>query len=497
MIFISNFIDSREVAGEKAYPQMFDKNPLLAQNGGLAIAVPSELKGLYLAWQKHGSGILKWKHLVLTAAATAKQFPISPELHLLMQAIEPDVMSGKYPELSKLLLNKNGEMKKVGHLMKRPELAFTLEMIAEYGPDYLYNTMASTLAKEIQNAGGSITEHDIRSYKPLIHKPLKTEVFGHTIYSASGSSSGGVAVSSVLKYMSGFPEPFVSVDSGLYYHRLAEAIKHVFAMRMSLGDPLFVNSTETIRTMLDDDYLRKLRLNSLDSSVLPSINMYGGVYNITRAPLPRIDSGTSHVSIIDQWGNAVSLTSTVNTYFGSRVVSPSTGIVFNNEMDDFGINNSSNFFGLHPQPNNYAEPGKRPLSSMSPSFLFTKSGQLKIIGGASGGPRIITANIQMYLNILVKGMDVLSAVMTPRIHTQLLPNILCLENASYIAGVTIQLPNPHVFNSLTRANHVLEQCDKLGYAQFIVIDTEYNFHKTSPRITAVSDPRKDGRPAGL
>lgn len=514
IITCSTFIDSRETAGEHSSPHMFDSDHSLALYGGLAVAVIGELKGLYLAWENHGSHILTWKQLVSPVINLANKFPVSPELHVLMTTDEEHIKSGKYPELAKLLLTKDGELKQPGHFIRRPQLAQTLTMIAEHGSSYLYDTMAATLASEIQQAGGTITEQDIRSYKPIIHKPIKTEVFGYVYYGASGSSSGSVAVASAMKYMSGFATPLASQSHTLYYHHLAEAMKHVFAMRMSLGDPLFVNSSEVIQAMLDDNYMNQLRQTSSDTSVLSTLDKYGGIFNMTRAAEPRIDSGTSHISIVDKWGNAVSLTSTINTYFGSQIVSPSTGIIFNNEMDDFSnFNTGSNpsFFNLANQPNNYPEPGKRPLSSMAPSFLFTKLGQLKMVGGASGGPRIITATLQMYLNIIGKGMNLLAALLMPRIHTQLLPNELCVESYNYISGVDINLPI-YIQKSLENKNHTVKQCNMFGYSQFIVVDTDTDSTSSSSssssgssdtsttptrKLMAVSDPRKDGRPAGL
>ena len=197
----------------------------------------------------------------------------------------------------------------------------------------------------------------------------------------------------MLKFMQSYAAPMVS-QGALYYHRLVECMKHVFAIRMHLGDPSYVNVTGPVGALLSDAYMAHLQQHLTDdAAVQDSLDSYGGLYHMDRAPTQ--DGGTSHLSVVDPWGNAVALTSTVNSYFGSKVVSPSTGIVLNNEMDDFSIPNASNYFNLAPFPTNYPEPGKRPLSSMSPSVLLNRDGAVWLVGGASGGPHIITATAQV------------------------------------------------------------------------------------------------------
>ena len=367
---------------------MFVNSPIDAIFGGKAIAVLGELKGLHQAWEAHGQ--LPWRELVLPVADLAsKPIPISRNLRVLMGNIESIVLARTYPLLSDLLLDPNtGQLKQVGDTMHRPALATTLLNIAEQGSDYIYNTMASTLAAEVQANGGILTEADIRGYKVKVSQPLISDLFGYTYYGPAGSSAGGAAVVGVIKFMEGYTTPLVS-QGLVYYHRLVEGMKHLFAMKLSLGDPAYINTTLPLAAMTSNTYMSQLRSITLDSSVLPNLNMYGGVYNLTTRPMPIIDSGTSHVSIIDIYGNAVSLTTTINTYFGSCIISPSTGIIFNNEMDDFSNpSNTSNYFNLASGPNNYPTPGKRPISSMSPSVLVSPvSGKVRLVVGGSGGPR--------------------------------------------------------------------------------------------------------------
>jgi gamma-glutamyltranspeptidase/glutathione hydrolase/leukotriene-C4 hydrolase len=387
------FIDSREIAPSAATETMFEQNPLLAQNGGLAVAVLAEVKGLYLAWQQHGSGALAWKDLVLPVATLAQRWSISAQLSAnLEEHAREHLLSGNYPELSKLYLRSDGQLKRTGDIVEQPALAKTLQQIADAGPSYIYDTMAKTLAEEIVAAGGVVTEQDIRHYEPIVYPALETQFMGFRYLGAGGSSSGGAIVAGILKFMSSYAEPLVS-QGLLYTHRLVEGMKHGFAMRLHLADPEYVNTTEVVRALLSYDFMRDLQLHTMDDTVLP-LAAYGGKYNMTYISPP--DSGTTHLSVVDKQGNAVALTSTINTYFGSKVVSPSTGILFNNQMDDFSIPGASNYFGLAPSPFNYPAPYKRPLSSMSPSIILEgATGKLRLVGGGSGGPHIITATLQV------------------------------------------------------------------------------------------------------
>ncbi len=285
-------------------------------------------------------------------------------------------------------------IKDIGDSVEQPELSKTLENIANHGPDYLYVTMADTIAKEIQDAGGYITKDDITRYEPVIMDALKVNIAGYQYIGVGGSSSGGIIVVGIMKFMLSYLEPLVSLADTLYTYRLVECMKHLFAMRLSLGDPNYVNVTNVHNAILSDEYMNNLQTKlTSDDYVQSSLYNYGGTYNMN-AMITK-DSGTSHISVLDRDGNAVAITTTVNNYFGSKVVSSSTGILFNNEMDDFSVPGASNYFGLAPSPYNYPEPYKKPLSSMSPSILLDNKNRVRIVGGGSGGPRIITATAQV------------------------------------------------------------------------------------------------------
>jgi len=485
----SEFIDARETAPAATTRDMFVKDPSKATNGPLAIAIPGELRGLYLAWTRYGSKKLSWQQLVTPVAELASLWTISPTLSNYLRLISTELLTkNAFPELQKLYLKNDGTIKNTFDTVSQPELSKTLHNIAAYGPDYFYNTIAAQLAAEIQSLGGIMTESDIRSYQPSILEPIRTDFMGYTYIGVGGSSSGGAAVAGILKFMGSFKDPLVSQGS-IYYHRLVEAMKHVFAMRLSLGDPSFANTSSCVDAMLSDSYMQALQTNTSDATVLP-IDSYGGKYSAKHAST--LDSGTTHISVMDAQGNAVSMTSTINTYFGSKVVSSSSGVLFNNQMDDFSIPSGAvNFFGLAASPLNYPQPGKKPLSSMSPSLVLDRRGRIRLIGGASGGPRIITATAQVILNYLGRGMDVLQAVVQPRIHSQLLPTTVDVEAQSLVGGKKITA-SIDVLRALLSTHHNATYFDgAMGVAQFIAVDPD------SGEMEAVSDPRKGGTPSAV
>ena len=385
-------------------------------------------------------------------------------------------------------------------MVENPALAETLRRVGEDGPAYLYETQAEALAAEVRAAGGVLTADDIRGYASREEAPVSAEVMGHRVATAGGSSSGGAVVLGLLGLLGGYAAPLASTGADLYAHRLTEASKHAFALRLNLGDPSFVNCSAAIAALLSAPFMSSLRAATRDDDVLP-LRSYGGAFNLDRPGAGRLpeDHGTTHLSVLDRWGHAVALTSTVNTIFGSKVMSRSTGIVFNNQMDDFSVPGSANYFGLHPSPLNYPEPRKRPLSSMSPCVVFrpTEGGgeAVRAVGGASGGPRIITATAQVLLNLLGKGMGLAEAVRAPRLHSQLLPDTVFVEDQTLVqsaggpAGLRIQAGDD-VFEALRARGHNTTDCTgSMGVAQFVAVDPD------SGRRWAASDPRKGGQPA--
>eukprot|EP01039_Chlorochromonas_danica_P003280 gene3280-3597_t len=506
----NTFIDAREVAPHLASEMMFVHRESSSQDGALSVAVLGEVKGLETAYQKYGSGRVAWSDLVLPSAQLAERWFLSPSMAQMIHYIEPQLLSGDFPALSKLFLKpdvdgKTMVFKEEGDVVEQPVLAETLRHIAKEGAAYLHRTMAASLASELEALGGIMTAEDIENYQPTISKVIETEVAGYRFVSVGGSSSGGLAVAGILKFMASLPVPLPSLGS-TYYHYLAEAMKHVFSIRLSLGDPDYVNTTNAQQALLSDEFMGSLANLSFSRKKALPLDLYGGKLNPQYQQSVSVieDHGTSHVAVVDDEGNAVSLTSTVNTYFGSKVISPSTGILFNNQMDDFSTPNTSNYFGLAPSPFNFPAPGKKPLSSMSPSFLFDQQGRLRMIGGASGGPRIITATAQMILNHIWFGMDLLEAVRRPRLHAQYLPDQVQIERRGvFVKGLYINSSSEAYDLLIDKGHHNVSYFDgSFGVSQFISIDyadadsdgTGSSGHKVV-KIQAVADPRKNGRPS--
>ena len=486
----AGFIDSRETAPADSEPDMFDINPQLSQDNGLAVATLAELKGLYEMHQR--LGVLPWKECTNAAAELAEAYTVSAELADILASTEvtPYLLSGDYKALSNLFLDENGQVKKEGDLVRNTNLAHTIREIGLYGSDYIYITMAEILANEVRQAGGILLKSDIENYETNTTNPVTADVFGHTLYSAAGSSSGGVAVVGIAHFMH-YEQPLAS-EGLVYNHRLVEGLKNVFAIRMSLADPAFIDTNGPVSALKSRAYMDELRSNTSDSKVKQNIDDYGGEYNLAKAArryLPE-DHGTSHFSIVDKFGNALAMTSTVNTYFGSKVVSPSTGIVFNNQMDDFSNANAPNYFGLAPSLVNLPAAGKRPLSSMSPSIVVGESG-VRLVGGASGGPRIITATAQVLLNYLGRGYNLLESVIAPRLHSQLLPNTTYVEEHNLISGLSIKNPSEVASFLQDRGGDITEWDGSFGVSQYVAVDPDSNL------MTAVSDPRKNGEPRGV
>jgi gamma-glutamyltranspeptidase / glutathione hydrolase / leukotriene-C4 hydrolase len=488
----TTFIDSRETAPSGSKNDMFDANPQLSQDGGKAVATLAELKGLYEMHTKLGSGVISWQACTEPAAKLAESYTVSSELAAILadSDVTPHLLSGDYTALSSLFVNSDGTVKTKGQTVNNPKLAYTLRQIGIHGSDYIYVTMANTLATEVQAMGGILTEHDVKNYTTKVSKPIEANIMGHKLYTASGSSSGGAAVAGIVEFMDGFASPLAS-EGLIYNHRLVEAMKNVFAIRMSLADPEFKNITGPINALTSQKFMGQLRSEMNDNSVKPVEN-YGGIYNLAEAKRYLVeDHGTSHLSIVDKNGNAIAMTTTVNTYFGSKVVSPSTGIVFNNQMDDFSNSKAPNYFGLHPSAANYPDPLKRPLSSMSPCILTGPNGTVRLTGGASGGPRIITATAQVLLNYLGRGYDLLNAVKAPRLHSQLLPNEVYDEQHKLVTGLEIK-NNEKIATFLKSKGHKVTLWPKsMGVSQYIAVDPDTGV------MTAVSDPRKDGKPSGV
>ncbi|KAL8855425.1 MAG: hypothetical protein Q9178_007937 [Gyalolechia marmorata] len=417
------FVDFRETAPAAAFQDMYNNNPMLSLFGGLASGVPGELRGLeYL--HKH-FGRLSWSRVMQPAIDLARNgFEVTQDLINYMD----EATRGR----NNFLVNErtwaidfapNGTRVGLGDTMTRRRFADTLETISKGGADAFYSgPIANATIQALQRANGTMTLNDLENYTLVIRKPASITYRDYKLTACSAPSSG-VVVLSALKKIEGYPNIGNPAELNISTHRLDEAIKFGYGERANLGDPSFVpgleeyqnqmlNETTAARVRSQISDLRTLNASAYDPKGLESLET----------------PGTSHIVVADASGMAISLTTTINTLFGSQLMVESTGVIMNNEMNDFSIPSSSNFFGFIPSPSNYIRPGKRPLSSMSPAIVeFLSNNTLYFVVGSAGGSRIITATIQNLWHVLDRGLSSAAALAQPRLHDQLRPNRVSFE----------------------------------------------------------------------
>ncbi|XP_027336378.1 glutathione hydrolase 1-like [Abrus precatorius] len=484
---VAKAFDMRETAPALASKNMYASNTTLKAIGSLSVAVPGELAGLHEAWKQHGK--LPWKRLVKPAEILARGgFKISPFLHMQMERTESDILNDQG---LRSVFAPNGEILKIGDICYNKKLADTLRTISMFSPQAFYDGLIGlNLVKDVQNAGGILTMKDLKSYNVKQKEPISIDVLGLKILGMP-PPSGGSSMMLLLNILDQYELPS-GLSGALGVHREIEALKHVFAVRMNLGDPDFVNVTGVLSDMLSRRFAKILK-NDISDNKTFGPSHYGGRWNQIH------DHGTSHISVIDHERNAISMTTTVNAYFGSKILSPSTGIVLNNEMDDFSMPKNVSKDVPPPAPANFIMPGKRPLSSMSPTIAL-KDGKLKAVVGASGGAMIIAGTSEVLLNHFIKGMDPFSSVTAPRVYHQLIPNVVNYENWTTVIGDHFELP-ADIREALRSKGHVLQGLAGGTICQFIVVDifkpSRKNKGTANGKLVAVSDPRKGGFPAGF
>ncbi|CAA2933342.1 gamma-glutamyltranspeptidase 3 [Olea europaea subsp. europaea] len=396
--------DMRETAPAASSQNMYDNNAEAKYKGALSMGVPGEVAGLYMAWLKYGR--LPWKTLVQPAIKFAKQgFKVAPYLGSAIAKNEELVMTDL--GLRQVYAPK-GKLLKAGDICYNVELGNSLEAVAEQGPEAFYNgKVGEKLVEDVRRAGGILTMEDLRNYRVDVTDAVAVNVMGYRILGMPPPSSGTVGLSLILNILESYGSPD-AVKGPLGLHRLIEALKHMFAIRMYLGDPHFENVDGAVSDMLSPDFAQSIREKIFDNTTFPP-EYYMYRWNQLR------DHGTSHFGVVDSDRNAVSMTTTVNYPFGGGVLSPSTGIVLNNEMDDFSMPTETSPDKLPPAPTNFIRPNKRPLSSMTP-IIVLKDNQLAGVIGGSGGLNIIPAVVQVFINNFVLGMEPLAAVRNARVY---------------------------------------------------------------------------------
>ena len=460
-------LDFRETAPGAARKELYlkDGKPVasLSLTGALAVAVPGEVAGLAQAHRRFGSMPLQ----VLIAPAitlAAEGFPLDSTLRYAIDRQQESMK--KFTALGRIYMPKH-EVPAQGDLIRQPELGETLKAIASQGADAFYRGwIADAIVETIKSEGGVLSSDDLKSYKPVWREPLIGTYRQRSVITMPPPSSGGVAILQMLNALEGHQLSGLPHNSATYLHLITEIMKHAFADRAQyLGDPDFVKAPTGLLT--SKDYGAWIRGRISAAKTYPA--KYYGLANFK----PEL-GGTTHFSVVDGFGNAVACSLTVNTRFGSKLLVPATGIVLNNEMDDFAIHSSGNVYGLVGNEANSLEPRKRPLSSMSPTIIMQGDRPELVVGGA-GGPRIISATLQTILNVLDYRMPVAKAVEAARVHHQWLPDQLNVE--SDIPGETKR--------SLERRGHMLRDRGVIGVVQAITAQRGI--------VSGAADPRKEER----
>ena len=467
-------LDGRETAPAAATADMFLRQgkavPELSRTGALAVAIPGQAAVFHEAVIRYGK--LPWKvHCEMAAQIAEAGFPVPRAYASRIAAVAKDLAA--FPASRAIFLRADGTPLQEGEIHQQPELAKTLRALGAGGPDWFYRgPFAQATAKWMRENGGLITEADFAAYTFKRRTPLETTYHGRRIIGMPPPSSGGVHVAQILNIL----EAKGSVRSEDFPHVVAEAMKLAFADRAFwLGDPAF---TKVPRGLADKDYGQSLAAK-IDVAKATLVKDHG---TPPRADEHVFEKHTTHFSAADAAGNWVACTSTINTSYGSKVVVPGMGVVLNNEMDDFAAEaGAPNAFGLVGAEANLPAPGKRPLSSMSPTLVF--EGERPVLAiGAAGGPTIISQTLLALLHILDEGDTPAQALARPRFHQQWSPDELRVEKS---------MPSA-LKDDLRRRGHVLKEVDIIGSTQAVGQPV-----KDGPFVGA-HDPRsREGRAAGF
>jgi len=417
-------IDYRERAPAAAHRDLFlDENgnydKQKAQFSLLSAGVPGSVAGLYYALTKYGT--MSWKEVIAPSILLAEKGFVVP--HDLANTLSSSTYRKRLtsnPAAAKSFYKKNKDLYSAGEFLRQPDLAWTLKQLSKYGPDAFYKgAIAKKIVKEMKKNGGLITADDLENYVVAERVPVKGTYKGFDIVSMPPSSSGGMHLIQMLNMLESYSIKEMGFGSADTIHILAEVMKRAYADRSKyLGDSDFYNVPSGL---ISKEYAKELNKNISLKNRTPSNQVYAG------NPLPYESPDTTHFSVMDSFGNAVANTYTLNFSYGSGIVIPGTGMLINNEMDDFSSKpGTPNGYGLLGSEANSIEGNKRPLSSMTPTIIF-KDKKPYLVFGSPGGSRIITTVLQVALNVMTHGMNIAQAVNSPRIHHQWLPEVLMIE----------------------------------------------------------------------
>lgn len=451
-------IDFRETAPMGAYPGMFLEQGRYSEGlhheSLLSVGVPGTVRGLHLAWRRHGR--LPWKRLVEPAVAVAREgFPVTETLADSLKQFLPKFQ--KHPA-TLAQFTQGGRAYEPGQILVQPELAATLARLAVKGPDDFYRgETARLIVKEMKAQGGLITLKDLAAYRPRVRKPLKGSYRGFDVLTVPPPSGGGLAVLQMLNVLEGFEVKVIGREAPPLLHLEAEAMRRAFADRARwIGDPAF-NRAMPVARLMSKTYAASLR-KGMDPTK-------ASISSPDSFSWPQEKEETTHLSVVDAARNAVSLTYTLEDNYGSHRVVPGGGFLLNNEMGDFngqpGLTNATGLIGTKP---NLAAPGKRMLSSMAPTILLRK-GKLFMVTGSPGGRTIPNTVLQTILNVVDFDMEAQAAVDAPRIHHQWLPDRIGFEKGRMDAAV---------MEALKAMGHTLHERPRTGVAQIIVVGPDGN-----------------------
>lgn len=458
-------IDGREMAPAAAHRDIFVQdgkaNPELSRTGALAIGVPGSVLALHKL-QREG-GKLNFSDVILPAAELAeKGFAVSPLVADRMVSTAKELQ--KFPATAAIYLDKSQQPFAANTIITNQDLAHTYRELARLGPDYFYRgDFARKTAEWMKKNNGLVMRDDFANYQIKLREPIVSQFAGYTLYGFPPPSSGGIHVAQILNILENFD--LHKTTSSERYHLMAEAMKFAFADRAHwLGDSDFV---KVPLSLTDKTYAKKIaRQIQLDKAV------NNAAHGDPDLDIPHLmNKHTTHIAAADLEGNWVAITSTINTTFGSKVVIPGTGVVMNNQMDDFSAQaGAANAFGLVGSDANAIAAKKRPLSSMSPTIVF-KDNQPVMTLGAAGGPTIISQVVQNLLYTLEFNMPAEIAIKQPRIHEQWSPDLLFVE------------PTMHeqVRNALVQKGHEVKLWPNMGFSQIIQL--------RDGKLVPVAEPR--------
>ena len=464
---VTNALNYREMAPARAHRDMYldgngdvDRNKVNAQYA--SSGVPGSVAGMARALELYGT--MSLAEVMAPAIKLAEEgFAVTYDLARILKSLESRIR--KWPESAKIFYKENGGYYEAGDILVQKDLAWSLKQIAKNGIEAFYGgEVGQRIAKDIEENKGYIRLEDLKNYKVEEVKPVWGKYRGYDIASMPPPSSGGVHVIQMLNILKGYPLGYLGHNTAETLHLMAESMKYAYADRSEhLGDPNFWNVP--IEGIISEDYGSEIASKINRWNATPSDDIKPG------KPQDYESEETTHFTVVDKEGNVVVNTYTLNFSFGTGIVAKGTGILLNNEMSDFSAKPGvANAFGLLGGDANAVEPGKRPLSSMTPTMVF-KDGEPYFATGSPGGSRIITTVLQVLLNIIDHDMNVAEATHAPRIHHQWFPDILYIEKG---IGLDTQ-------NLLRARNHNIRYRSAMGSTQTIMLKNGLLFGSSDPR----------------